>query len=80
MERPLSQTQLDKLYPEGWLIMPRFGFKQTQKVRNIDDGYISGRIIALTTRKKRRLMDIDITAAVIREIFFVVGREIESSN
>ena len=62
---PYSHKELDEMFPEGWLPIPRFGLRQGKKIRNIDDCKFPGLNTALTVTEKLRLQDVDDVCALV---------------
>ena len=64
LSEPISKEHLDKKYSNQWLAIPRFGIKQGNKIRGIDDCKRPELNQSLTTTEKLRLQDVDYNAAL----------------
>ena len=62
---PFKESELDSLFPQGWVPICRFGLKQTDKTRVIDECRGPAINFALTTTEKLGLMDVDDLSAVL---------------
>lgn len=62
---PITEQELSERFPDGWLLVPRFGIQQGSKIRAIDDCKLPGLNRALSTTEKLRIQDCDDLCSLI---------------
>ena len=66
LQGPFSEDQVDSMFPDGWCVARRFGLKQGQKTRNIDDLTEAGVNSAFGAAERLSLMGLDAISAFVK--------------
>ncbi|CAE7670291.1 unnamed protein product [Symbiodinium sp. CCMP2592] len=77
---PLSEEDLDQLFPDGWIPSRRFGVEQGDKTRAIDDLRASMVNATCTSSEKILLQDIDVVAQTAKCFMDAVIRRKSPGN
>ncbi|CAE7793477.1 unnamed protein product [Symbiodinium sp. CCMP2592] len=77
---PLSEEDLDQLFPDGWIPSRRFGVQQGDKTRAIDDLRASMVNATCTSSEKILLQDIDVVAQTAKCFMDAVIRRKSPGN
>jgi hypothetical protein len=63
---PFTENEMDQMFDQ-WLPNRRFGIRQGEKIRQIDDASLLGQNDCFTSVEKLQLMDVDNVAVMIKE-------------
>ena len=66
---PYAETQIQHMFPDGWVPICRFGLRQSNKIRVIDECRGPAINFALSTCEKLQLMDIDDYVAITKFVY-----------